>query len=94
MFIYSKKGGLLQEEVEMLIKTQKAVYEVEKTTNGYIIERIGCSPKGAELTERICFEGDLVVFNPQGELVLFRGEEQVLKTAPMILPRAVTAPKL
>lgn len=80
----------------MLIETGHAFYRIEKTEKGYCVERIGCTPKGADnsLVERVSYEGNLLVFNPQGEMVLFADKDrQVLKTAPIIFPQAQVAPQ-
>ena len=80
----------------MLIETKEAIYKVERGDNSYLVERIGCLPIGLKngLPEKISFEGDLMVFNSQGELVLFQGKKKVLKTAPIVLPEAVTMPQM
>ena len=79
----------------MLIETKEAIYKVERGDNSYLVERIGCLPRGVKngLSEKISFEGDLIAFNPQGELVLFQGKKRMLKTAPILLPMAVTTPQ-
>lgn len=81
----------------MLVKTKKAIYKIERIVdrhgvhNGYIVERTGL-PKGVRngLKVKVSYQGDLIVFNLQGELVLFRGKnkEPVLKTAPIVFPNS------
>jgi|AntAceMinimDraft_16_1070373.scaffolds.fasta_scaffold01097_5 hypothetical protein len=80
----------------MLIETTDATYKIKKMAGSYLVERVGCSPKGtdADLPEKVSFEGDLIVFNSLGELVLFRNDTRVLITKPIVFSEAITAPQV